>query len=85
MGVKEEGCGQSPSSDFIPYENPEEEEKMNSKLRKEKTSWLEGEQEIRCLLWEQAEGSSMRNGHRKETSKDYPTAFPVRVKPASPD
>lgn len=39
MEVKEEGCGQSPSSDFIPYENPEEEEKMNSKHGKEKPSW----------------------------------------------
>lgn len=39
MGVKEEGCGQSPSSDFIPSENPEEEETMNSKHRREKASF----------------------------------------------
>ena len=40
-GVKEEGRGQSPSSDFIPIENPEEEAKMNSKHRKDKAN-LEG-------------------------------------------
>lgn len=34
IGVEEEGCGQSPSSDFIPSENPEEDAKMNSKHRK---------------------------------------------------
>ena len=42
-GVKEEGRDQSPSSDFIPTENPEEEAKTNSKHMKDKAS-LEGEQ-----------------------------------------